>query len=313
VSDNFFTAAHETGHGGSLEDEYIEEGIAFSKLTVSPKPRIPGFDSFFPGAPYYDDEFAMMRQNREVRARYFWHIAEWMRTDADSQHRRFVVKHGVHTYNIGSHSNAPRATHVTQPLDQKTDETSGERGKYDLVLYLMGDDQYTREILPKSGRGPGSSLPANAHFDGMLQAEVRMRFNFKNTSNADTIAQELQRIMNDIKRRYNNRFVVRGTVSSTTFQNCLLHFSPRFFVRGISESVDAGKHFDVEVKATGSTVFHNNIFGPTRDLTYIMGTFNTFVDAFANMIGIDDGQINTAARYQPLVNHIFPGGNIVAI
>ena len=62
-----FTAAHETGHIFSQQDEYLntDDEPSYSQPNIGEKVRSSG-------APYGLDRRAMMVNNFEVRARYFW-------------------------------------------------------------------------------------------------------------------------------------------------------------------------------------------------------------------------------------------------
>jgi hypothetical protein len=80
-----FAGAHETGHAGGMPDEYPRSNNGEGQT---------GFGSNnVPGAAFSLDSEAMMRFNHVVRARYYWHVAEWMRRipglDVD-----YEVRHG---------------------------------------------------------------------------------------------------------------------------------------------------------------------------------------------------------------------------
>lgn len=301
----FFTAAHETGHGGSLPDEYIEETIPISDTT--PNVRIPRFDSFSPGSHFYDDERAMMRQNMEIRARYFWHVAEWMRVDVLGKQKNLQVEHAGFKYFIPVTQNAPKFTFVNWPLGAERRTDSGKRGRYDIFLYPMGEEKYTKVVLPKLNRATPSVADA---FDGIVVVVVNMRF-ICHIDNRNDIAQELDKIQKAVKKAFNNKVMASGSASGVSMQRVLLHFSPRFRVKGISD--DSSKledeHFDVDTQASGAMGFNNPLIGPGRTLKYTFGQAANFPQFFAQMIGIDNGQTNVAASYEPLFKKVMtPAG-----
>jgi hypothetical protein len=70
-------AAHETGHGSGLPDEYNEAGAQCSYWKV-------GFGNHLIGAPFAWDAESMMVSNQKPRPRHHWHAAEWLRRASTS-------------------------------------------------------------------------------------------------------------------------------------------------------------------------------------------------------------------------------------
>ncbi|MEO8232499.1 MAG: OmpA family protein, partial [Ignavibacteriota bacterium] len=71
LNETYLTAnPHESGHGDSLVDEYVERWTSASYQQA-------GLYSYSPGGPFDFDHTGMMNGNRDIRGRYFWHVAEW--------------------------------------------------------------------------------------------------------------------------------------------------------------------------------------------------------------------------------------------
>ncbi len=323
LSTGFFTMAHEVGHGQSLPDEYIEQTVPFSKLALVgglAKPSLPGFDSFFPGAPFVDDGAGMMRGNAQVRARYFWHVAEWFRTEVDPAHHRYLIQHDVHRYRlpsplapIGTRARA-RASH---PLAIHRGLEIGHRGHADVYLYPMGEDGFTQHVLPAriAAAGPtGLGLIPPGFVDGLLLIEVRLRARFADTDDVNVAAGALDGLQARVYRRFQHRFVVRGTAAKVTFRNCLIHFSIRFLVPGHSDdSPTLDRHFRIVARADHATAWDSGVLAAKRTLHWRRTKPGEMLAPFANMIGIDDGKIDDAPSYRALVEPVFPGGSIVRL
>lgn len=252
-SEGTFTAAHEFGHATSLEDDYTETCKAASYY-------LPGFLSFTPGSPYYPDAKAMMKANKKMRTRYFWHLAEWLHTHAPNEYR---VGQSGYQYHLPHYSLAAGdrlKTYLTYPLEEKNNVTSPtDRRKYDLALYPLGEDQYS-----KNGLVPGHTL------DGILMVLVKMKFEFK----SDKDFWDINRLLKSISRALNKHLNAHGGNSpgkwyvegvhggppQRQFKKCLIYFFPRFLVANFPEASDsaveayakcaevykqdAAKHFD---------------------------------------------------------------------
>ncbi|HMB93255.1 MAG TPA: hypothetical protein VKP65_20555, partial [Rhodothermales bacterium] len=164
---------HEAGHADSLGDEYIERWRSASYYQ-------PGFYSFSPGSPFDFDKIAMMRGNKEIRARYFWYVAEWLHKCYQFP---FQVQHNTYTFKLPTHTDKPTRTHVSFPTKQAEDTEVGERGNFDLYLYRLGDDEYNDIVLrTKASGGKIGGDP----FDALLIVLVKMRFEF-HTDDHNTI------------------------------------------------------------------------------------------------------------------------------
>jgi len=241
-----FTAAHESGHAGSLEDEYVERRDSASY-------RTPGFESNIPGDPYaYDKQpkvgpGGMMVNNKAIRARYFWHVAEWLRAiDEQSGNQGYFVQHGKYKYRLPPHHKAPVKSYVSIPLGEETWVDAGRRkNAYHWYLYPLGKDQYSQD-----GLVPGHTL------DGIMVIVVKMEFHFPGWDSDDYRA-GVNEVNRSLTKVFNERWYVTGEYTKgdvhRSFEKCALHVSPRFLVENHSESGDVAPNpnFVVDVEKGG--------------------------------------------------------------
>ncbi len=213
-----YLAAHECGHGITLLDDYNESLTACSYA-------MPSFPSWVGGDPFVLDGDAMMQTNKIVRPRYRWHIAEWVRSVTGIG---FMVQEGVYVYRLpqhpscdpGAHTVRPQLrTYVNWPLFCRTRCEAGERGKFDLYLYPLGDEPY-RELLVN-----------NKVMLGILLVVVKLRIKFEKAGiNAVYVYNWLEKIKKAIADSFNGKFQCEGAAGPHTFTRCLVQFSPRFLV-----------------------------------------------------------------------------------
>jgi hypothetical protein len=224
-----FTFGHECGHAASFSDEYIETSTGASY-------REDAVFNNMPGAPFAQDSHAMMQGNQEVRPRYFWHIAEWLRF-LEKDKVDFQVKHSGFTYKLPhmtipnpATSTSPQRTdrpfaynHTCWPLVERVVPNVGPRGRYTLYLYPLGEEQYSRG---------GLAPPAKGTLDGLLIVIVKIKVTLPNIAAHNDIRRALIRIRQSIDLAYNGsrKFVAQGTGQGVTFTKCLLQFQPRFLV-----------------------------------------------------------------------------------
>jgi hypothetical protein len=227
-----YVAAHEAGHGGSLPDEYIETSSRFSH-------NKPGFQCNTPGDPYSLDSPAMMMEGLQlIRARYMWHAAEWSRLACSGI--EFRVSQDTITYALSGtggaiphHPQAPRRNFVYWPLLSLMNERENTRGNFDLFLYPLGDDEYSRDL-----KKPFSS---GTRFDGIMVVLVKMRWIFTFTGAATFVGIDthLTNATAAVETNFNKKFKARMTVGPFTFNNCLIHFMPRFLLETLATDNDA--------------------------------------------------------------------------
>ncbi|HSP88346.1 MAG TPA: hypothetical protein VLN45_09450, partial [Ignavibacteriaceae bacterium] len=296
----FFTFAHEVGHGGSLVDEYIE-------LTASN--GVCGFDSNSPGSPFKIDDEAMMRANREVRARHYWHVAEWFR-QLDEKKIEYKINHGGHDYFIPHHSNEPQKNFIGHPLAEKKDQELGEHGKFDIFFYPLGKEEYTNKVLP----GIVDKLGAG-DFDGIIVVLIKMEFDFpiKNSAKIDKFLKEIDtRISGRFHK--NLKIGVNGNLGKK-FNRIFFHFSPRFFAKNYStrDRTDKKEHIFIKVRETGKAEWDSGLISNKHKLFFPMDKPEAFTDFFGNMIGLADGTLGNASSYEPVAKKVVPDAKVFSL
>jgi hypothetical protein len=324
----FFTAAHEIGHGISLGDEYIEQVHTPGTPPPNgpyPTPWVLSFDSNQPGGPYQPDEVntaipgaaGMMNGNDQVRGRYFWHVAEWMRVNLNSP---FDVSHNNKTYTLPAitQSNvalasptADRFTLVNWPLRQTPGVTraGSPHVRHDVFLYKLGRDDYADVRLPGAVQGVASPPPATvAAFDAIMTTIVRMAFSFPGGTTNAQIHTWLQRIDAGILSTYCFRWKAAGNAGSA-LSRVLMHFSARYRAPGYSPNPLTNAitpHITVSVVASGAP-------GWTGATTFRTNRTNAgataLINAFADMIGLT-GANNVAGSYTTLAGEVLGGATV---
>ncbi|MCC7374720.1 MAG: hypothetical protein IT581_08685 [Verrucomicrobiales bacterium] len=227
AADGTFVAAHECGHGGSHFDEYNEQWSTASYEQL-------GFTSWIAGDPYRDDSDAIMNGNREVRARYHWHVADWLhRLPAFSGVNFQVQETGApEPYRLEHYPHARSGrTLINWPLASVLrGAVNGAGSLADLFLARMGSDRYTRVNLPATHQPSGG-----ATFDGILVVKVKIEVVFTGVTQFNDIQQALIAMAAIVQSNQNNRQAARfsitaGGMGAVAFNRCLLHFSPRWLV-----------------------------------------------------------------------------------
>lgn len=272
-----FSTAHESGHVFGLPDEYGESSTDCSYYQ-------PGLRWNLPGDPYSPaDKAAMMMSNQEIRARHFWHAAEWAR---EVLNVAVKVKHGAYDeFKMPRHPQAPKQSYVWWPCKHQLVAQHGTRGAFDLFLYMYGKDHTRVDVLPTYVGHAGTEV------DGVMIVVVNLKCEFSFTDVNGAIAPtyaKCRRIANalvaGVDSALNKKWYVTGTAAidvsngaggsvqaNQAFTRCLLQFSPRVIVRTFTSDkpeyltsvnkntqnayetqVDlvanaCGKHFDVRV------------------------------------------------------------------
>jgi hypothetical protein len=216
---NAFVAAHEFGHVFSLPDEYLnrDNEPSMNQPNTGERQRSPG-------VPYGLDSDAMMNENVEVRARYFWDLMLFARangyfTDAN----RITVRRGPRRFTTAiTARDQSRVRTAIAPFSLNA--AVGPRGLCDRFLYVTGRDEFT------AGGLGGSSL-ANP-FDGFIVIRVKMSWNVTTTSDFGKLRSIFARANRVIHRSFNvnRRLIVRGTFSGSPVRLRVL-FAPRFLCR----------------------------------------------------------------------------------
>jgi len=310
----WFTFAHETGHGASLHDEYVEPTTRTNLLGN----WLDSFDSFSPGSPYVRDTRTMMVQNMTVDTRDHWHVAEWLRTRLGNT-QDFVIRHGTHSYEIPHHSETPAKNHVCWPLREDINRVVSGRphSHFDAFLYPLGDDRFATTALPTRVGKPGA-------FDGILVVVVKLRFEFHIAFDATTrnnIHNFLTGVRDQIILRYCDRYFVTGTAAGRTFARALLDFSPRFWVRNPGQDYssedpqDDDEHIEISMKASGPPEWDSGLFSDDHELHFPFNQpAHVFAQTyFADMVGVTSATVSDPSAFTTIVQGVFPGGTVHAL
>ena len=209
-----FIAAHETGHGNSLPDEYNERWSNFSCSY-----EFAGFGSQVPGDPYSIVSSALMMEGVNiVEGRYFWHAAEWINGIINTP---LQVESGTHKFKVPSHPSKSARTFVHFPAFIESRASTGTRGLFDLYLFTLGDDPYRARLKP------------GVVYDGLLNVLVKIRVKFDSVNAHSAVVNPLNAFINSIGAQLNFKFVFSGAVGPMTYTNALVHFMPRILVENL--------------------------------------------------------------------------------
>lgn len=315
-----YVAAHELGHGGSLPDEYNERWNAFSFNELSFQNNVPG-DPFETDGANWDPaqvtnvDSGLMNGVQQMRNRYLWHSAEYARIVTGK--KKFLAKYGTYDkFELPSHNNAPFRSYVYWPIADQVDGSNGARGKFDLLLYAMGEDRFAKDLMP------------NGPHQGTLVVHVKLRFNFDATLGVPaTISQVLPALRNRVQADHGRKFYAKGKINAGSpaedweFKKCLLRFSPRFIVSNGNTAnatyqgliTNVGPHFDVNVNAVAAAT--NSRWNAATTYILEINAANPnwqaqaqadFSTAFAEMLGFANAASVTAAALKPLVQRVIP-------
>ena len=316
-----FTNGHEAGHGGGLSDEYLESSFSASYFQN-------GVYSNIDGGPYLLDRPSLMCNSMiQLSPRHYWHIAEWLfvQLGLDCQ-----VVHNGFTYRIPHHPRVQPAAASRSPSysfinfsvrSVQVSSPAPSRRACDLFVHPLGNEPYSTQRL----------VPGSAAFDGVLSVLVKMRFTLHTNTHA-TILQILRQINASINTGFTaNRFVAAGTVNGVTVNRCLLVFQPRYLVNTFSgnanyaqrvgvANTNAAYQARVNQIASNHTVPFNvttrtsggSTWTAQRNLTFDITGVANFWQFFAQMLGLNPANLNSAATYVPLVRQIIPAATVQA-
>lgn len=304
----FFTFAHESGHGGSLVDEYIEPTTSGN---------IPGFDSYSPGSPFSLDDQAMMRANREVRARHYWYIAEWFRQLEGNNKIEYKVNYGPHNYILPHISDDPKNNFKGEPVKnfigwpaaEKDDQKLGPHGKFNIFFYPLGEEKYSAEFLPGLAKSSGT-------FNGLIIVLVKIEFDFP-TNDSTKIRNFISNADSKISIKFNfpNKFGAKGSILGKNFDRILLNFAPRYFAKNFSTTkrTDTSEHIFVKVRDTGTAEWDSGLFSNDHKLFFPMDKPDSFADFFGNMVGLADGTLGNPTSYKPIAKLVIPDAEVFSL
>jgi hypothetical protein len=250
--------AHECGHGGSLPDEYSERGTkcSYKQAPLRSNNIVTDF--------YVLDSSGMMNSNKEVRGRYFWHVAEWVRR---LQGGTYKIRHDGHEFEVPLHPSndpsglGPLRSFVNWPLKAVVNTRAGgmvAEASADVLFYALGVDKFSAQLIK-----PGTT------FDGIVVIQVKLKVSFptKSTFTPDgtfgRIRSELNTLNTRLDTRFNNRWrVANASLNGKTFKNSLVRFSFRYLVTTITnEAPDANQKY---LKDNGGSVASYNTLATTQ-------------------------------------------------
>jgi hypothetical protein len=282
---NGFVGAHECGHGVGLEDDYCERWEAASYGQAGLRWHVPG-DPYEPDGRIVEFQVAgaaMMNGNQQMRNRYFWHCAEWVRRATLIP---LKVKLGTFdSYALPPHPNDSR-NYAFWPIAAKDPfepDATKSRGLATVLLYALGKESYTVEGLQQHVV-QGASAP----FDGILIVTLNLDFTMPGTLSENNRKIYLKKLAALVRDQMNGKFVATGKVNDGsadewTFGRCLIHFSPRFVVNNhdtqSAEAADLisgmGVQFEIELeRQSGSTAAA--IWEPSRTVVQNIPTLATW-------------------------------------
>lgn len=164
--------AHELGHAAvGLWDDYITQTYSVGVPAVNW--GIPTYKTAqrYLGVPYKRDFSAIMNSNQATRLRYFWPRAKWLNDESQAGKKldKFLKARKFKPTFAGTtkllFDPAPQ-TGIYKPAFTETGKAIGLKGKCDLHLYKLGDDEFA-ELLKAQ------------HFDGILVVETHLCVTYK--------------------------------------------------------------------------------------------------------------------------------------
>jgi hypothetical protein len=245
-------AAHELGHCGSLPDEYINastESMNVPNLCLLGAPYVFEQEDFN-GAP--PSGKGLMHGNWWLRARYFWHVAEWLRlvpalsaADMKVQHppeNDFRLPHYPRNTGAGF-----RFRHfVNWPVSWNFRASPLPNTLFDTAAYMFGDDLYSSQVLVNL-----MQAPPGGRVDGMLAVLFRIRIDFTGVPGTALQQRNFRTSVFNLLRDgyFTNRLCFRHVacfqVSGGSrhavpyFDRCLIHFVPGFYTAGLAANSNA--------------------------------------------------------------------------
>lgn len=299
-----FAAAHETGHTGGLPDDYHPSTLG-----------VPAEESnHIPGSPYVTDTQAMMKSNREVRARYFWPVAEWLRSVSGFANAKYEVKHGASVYKLPYLPTANvRRSLVAWPLAGKIHARPAPNGHCDVYLYLLGDDEFSRTVLPGlAGGGTFDAILVVMHIAAFSSVPVLSEARRKQLFAACN-----QKIHGTLNNKVIASFTVKPADGPPQVRRCLVHFMPHFVFGASARAhldvalVNVGESLDIATGGSKNTLtvpIDTGTWDASKELVR-----DYYFDAFCECMGMssdttDLSSYTEASSYREIVKNVVANG-----
>ncbi|MCF6282926.1 MAG: hypothetical protein L3J28_12095 [Candidatus Polarisedimenticolaceae bacterium] len=269
---NWFVGAHECGHGVGLNDDYSERWSAQSLGQLSFRWHLPG-DPYEPDGrivEFHKPGAAMMNGNQEIRNRYVWHCAEWVRAIIGTP-LKVKLGNDYPDYQVPPHATDGRS-YAFWPIASKKSfepDAADNRGMFHIDLYTLGADRYAKDVLPDLANSVGKDC------DGILMISVNLQCDIKlaNKAQMKLAASTLAKVIRDQNDGMNSRFYCtgklnEGSANAWEFKRCLIHFQPRFCIisdptpgetaKATALANAMGIHHKIQID------FHNAATGPMK-------------------------------------------------
>jgi hypothetical protein len=325
------TAAHEFGHAGSLDDDYLERANNCCYGMV-------GLPDFKPGAPYNADAGSMMKSNQDIRARQYWHYAEWLRSRlvAGKKLDFVVCKTNNPNYKLPFHPSlawdpANYGTHAhhyyNYPEKQGSNRTNSvsSRGRFNLYLYPLGEDRYS-QAMPRIMK----------KCTALLIVKVNLRFQFWDpwigaSATIAEIVDALGKIDLGITKQFGDANVLK-ICGDAPYTETMVQFQPRYLVNNYTSQYaatyykelntsakygaqrdwilaqpEAQPHYVINVSKSGTSEWDHYDHTP-GELDLAVGDATDFWKFFAEMVGLTNGQVPSATNFA--VGTLVPNGKV---
>ncbi len=325
------TAAHETGHASSLDDDYHEkwDNCCYGMM---------GLPDFKPGAPYNADSGSMMMSNLYIRARHYWHYAEWLRTrlTAGKKYDFIISKWSAPDYKLPFNPTltwdpadvGTDADHyLNYPSKQENNRSNSVSGtgRFNLYLYPLGEDRYS-QALPRILK----------KFTALLVVKVNLRLQYWDpligaSATMAQIVDSLGKIDLGITRQFADNNVIK-ICGDAPYTETLVQFQPRYLVNNytpeyaatysarldtagkynaqrdwILTQPEAQPHYEIDVANSGTSEWDDFDDDP-GELDLAVADSTDFWKYFAEMVGLTNGQTPSATNFA--VGDFVPNGTV---
>jgi hypothetical protein len=314
-----FVGAHEFGHAGSLDDDYVEKWYECCYYQ-------PGFVEFKEGAPFYHDDDSLMCSNKKIRARHYWHFAEWMNKQfspgkltpfcvqmADEPDYELPTKN-KNLWKPGD--SLMMGNHYLNFPDismSSTYNTLNKKGMFSVYLYPLGKDAYSQGAN-SDGTGYEHALCKGKKFTAVLVVKVNLYFKFQYSAGYQGIIDLLDKVNVSIEDNFSKNQTVK-ICGKAPYEETYVQVQARYLVdnytaeysKNLNEDLttkqkyedhrdsilnkpESKPHFIIKViDPVWGTVFTDTKWDNPTTLTLVKGDGEDFWEYFAEMLGLKRG------------------------